>query len=243
VYGVAHGRFTHPSGGAPPQLWITEFNIDPGEGLPRHRGSPTAVERHLQAKSALRALVAFVGAGARALYYFAARDPHFGLIDPKKPGGGETIGAVARLVSGFRGAIPVGRTRPLELLEIGDFSEARQFDGDGTTAHPPLYDRDVLAFFPFELARGRYVIGTYVMTRDVAHRYAAGADRPAAFDLQPRRFRLTIGGLGGCDVRVAMSDPLIATKPAVHVVSCTSRALTVEVALTDSPRLLRIERR
>jgi hypothetical protein len=243
VYGVPHGRFTHPSGGAPPQLWITEFNIDPGEALPHHRGSPNAVERHLQAKSALRALVAFVGAGARALYYFAARDPHFGLIDPRKRGGGKTIGAVGRLVRGFRGAISVGRTRPLELLEIGDFSGARQFDGDGTPAHPPLYDRDVLAFFPFELAAGRYVIGTYVMTRDVAHRYAAGADRPAAFDLPPRRFRLTIGGLGGCDARVAMTDPLLATNPAVHVVSCTSRALTVEVALTDSPRLLRIERR
>ena len=78
VYGVPHGRFTHPPGGRPPQVWITESNLDPGDGL----GSLTPVERHVQAKSALRALAAYVNKGVLAFFFYAARDPRLGLIDP-----------------------------------------------------------------------------------------------------------------------------------------------------------------
>lgn len=242
VYGVAHGRFTHPAGGRPPQVWITEWNLDPGVGLPgRHAGPLTAVERHLQAKSALRALVAYVNKGVRAFFYYAAADPRLGLIDPRGRGEGETIRAVGRLVRGFDGARPLGHPHRLSLQSIGDFAGAVQFAGDGTDAHPPLYNRDVVAFLPFQVTDDRYVIATYVMTRDVAERYRASSPYAGGvFDLPPERFRFTIGGLGRCDLRVSMSDPLLATRAPVRVVACSSRALTVDVPLTDSPRLLRI---
>jgi hypothetical protein len=239
VYGVPHGSETHRRGEAPTQVWVTEWNIDPAQAL---ASTPAAVQRHLQAKSALRGLVAFVGAGVRAFYYYAARDPHLGLIDPHSSTGGETVVALRRLVRDLRGARPLGRTQPLELQSISDFSDAKQFDGDGTGAHPPLYDRDVLAFFPFELRRGQYVAAAYVMTRDVAQRYGSDASLPASYDLAPLRFRLAIGGLGGCPVRASLFDPLHGTSAPVRTVSCTRHSLVVELGLTDSPRLLRLTR-
>ncbi len=242
IYGVPHGRSTHPPGGTPPQVWITEWNLDPGEGLGGgDAGALSPVERHLQAKAALRALVAYVNKGVDAFYYFDVSDPRLGLVDPHHPGGGETIRAIKRLLGGFAGAQRLRRVRPLRLLEVGDFTGAVQFPGDGTAAHPPLYNRDVLAFLPFQVTDHRYVAATYVMTRDIAQRYRTSSTRPGgAFDLAPERFRLVIGGLGRCGLQVSMTDPLLGTRQPVRIVGCTRRALTVDVPVTDSPRLLQI---
>jgi hypothetical protein len=239
IYGVPHGRETHRRGAQPPQVWVTEWNIDSAQAL---GSAPASVQRHLQAKSALRGLVAFVGAGVRAFYYYSARDPHLGLIDARSSTGGETIAALRRLVASLRGARPLARTQPLELQSISDFSDAKQFDGDGTGAHPPLYDRDVLAFFPFELRRGHYVAATYVMTRNVAQRYGSDPSLATSYDLSPLRFRLAIGGLDGCPVRASLFDPLHGSSAPVRTVSCTRRRVVVELGLTDSPRLLRLTR-
>jgi hypothetical protein len=242
IYGMPHGRFTHPPGGPPPQVWITEWNLDPGDALGRGDAGPLSpAERHLQAKAALRSLVAYVNEGVRAFYYYDVRDPRLGLVDPSERGGGETIAAIKRLLDSFAGAEQLRRVRPLRLLQIGDFTGAVQFEGDGTAAHPPLYNRDALAFLPFQVTADRYVVPTYVMTRDIARRYRAAARRPGgAFDLPPERFRLVIGGLGRCDLRVSMSDPLLHTRQPIRVVACSRRALTLDVPLTDSPRLLQI---
>jgi hypothetical protein len=229
IYGDPHGRYTHPPGGRPPQVWVTEWNLDPGDALgDTDTGTLTPYERHLQAKAALRALAAYVNKGVGAFFYYAALDPRLGLIDPGAPGGGETIRAVARLVDGFAGAERLRRVQPLKLLRIGDFANRVQFAGDGTPAHPPLYDRDVLAFLPFQVTPDRYVIAVYVMTRDIARRSP------------PEKFRLVIGGLRRCDLPVSMSDPLLGGRDPVRRVSCSRHALTVDVPLTDSPRLLRI---
>jgi hypothetical protein len=242
IYGVPHGRYTHPPGGPPPQVWVTEWNLDPGDALAGGDAGPlTAAERHLQAKAALRALVAYVNKGVGAFYYYAALDQRLGLIDPNAPGGGETIQAISRLLDAFAGAERLRRTRPLKLLRIGDFAGHVQFAGDGTPAHPPLYDRDVVAFLPFQVAAGRYVVAAYVMTRDIAQRRRRSSPRPGGtFDLAPERFRLVIGGLGRCDLPISMSDPLLGGSPPVRKVGCSRGALTVDVRLTDSPRLLRI---
>jgi hypothetical protein len=228
IYGVPHGRYTHPPGGRPPQVWVTEWNLDPGDALGSAAGALGPAERHLQAKAALRALVAYVNKGVGAFFYYAALDPRLGLIDRGASGGGETIRAIARLLDGFAGAERLRRVQALKLLRIGDFADRVQFAGDGTPAHPPLYDRDVLAFLPFQVTPDRYVIAVYVMTRDIARRSP------------PEEFRLAIGGLGRCDLPISMGDPLLGGRDPLRKVSCSHRALTVDVPVTDSPRLLRI---
>jgi hypothetical protein len=117
----------------------------------------------------------------------------------------------------------------LRLLEIGDYAERKQWAGDGTPGHPPLYDRDVVAFLPFQLDDGRFVVATYVMTRNVAS------------SLPAEPFAFAIGGLGSCAVSIRGSDPLSGAPVPVKKVSCSARRLVVRVPLTDSPRLLHVD--
>ena len=155
IYGTAHGRHTNPSGAPAPTAWITELNVDP---LARNPKFSARDIRHIQAKAVLRSLTAYVNKGVRAIHFYADTGPRLGLIDPAffgaagaaaagDPGdvnGGQTLTAVRRLVGTLSGARPVPRPRRITLRAISDAHGHRQFDGDGTAAHPPLYDRDVL---------------------------------------------------------------------------------------------------
>ena len=216
--------------------------------------------RHIQAKAVLRSLTAYVNKGVSALHFYAASGPRYSLIDsafldaagaPAAAGdrgdvtGGETMTAVRRLVGALDGARPVRRPRQISLRAISDTHGHRQFDGDGTPAHPPLYDREVLGFFPYQLDAHRFVIPIYVMTRDLGHVYdtEAPASDPRRLDLPAATFRLHIGEIDGENARIAASDPLTGAKVAVKVVERTPSGLVVDIPATDSPRLLMVEER
>ena len=214
VYGTPHGRKTHPRGGTPPTVWITEANLDPTGAGPRDPSKPGGPIRplgrrdveHLQAKAALRYYTAFVNKGVSAVHLFAVKGgAALSLVNPRffvrlhrsrgrYPGdnaGGETPRAVRRLVEAFSGAVPLQRTRPLSLLAVSDKHGHFQFRGDGSKEHPTLYDRDVTAFFPFQVRPGRWVAAAYVMTRNLAKLYRPNATGTRRFDLPAALFRLT----------------------------------------------------
>ena len=207
IYGTAHGRYTHPRGASAPTVWITELSVD---ALARNPQFSAGDVRHIQAKAVLRSLSAYVNKGVSALHFYAAGDPRLGLIDPAfldaagAPAvagdrgdvtGGETMTAVGRLVGALDAARPVRRPRQVSLRAISDTHGHRQFEGDGTPAHPPLYDRDVLGFFPYQLDAHRFVIPIYVMTRDLGHVYdtETPASDPRRLDLPARAFACTLG--------------------------------------------------
>jgi len=256
IYGTAHGRYTHPKGAPAPTVWITELNVDP---LARNPKFSARDVRHVQAKAVLRSLTAYVNKGVSALHFYAANDPRYGLVDPaflRAAGtaagadrgdatGGKTMTAVRRLVGALDGARPLRRPRRISLSAISDTHGHRQFDGDGTAAHPPLYDRDVLGFFPYQLDAHRFVIPVYVMTRDLGHVYDGGsnASDPRRLDLPAASFRLNIGAVNGIGARVGASDPLTGATVPVKVVGRSRRGLVVDIPATDSPRLLTIEER
>lgn len=257
IYGTAHGRYTRPQGALAPTVWITELNLDP---LARNPQFSARDARHIQAKTVLRSLTAYVNKGVSALHFYAAGDPRYGLIDPAfldaagapvaagdrgDARGGETMTAVRRLVGALDEARPVRRPRQISLRAISDTHGHRQFDGDGTPAHPPLYDREVLGFFPYQLDAHRFVIPIYVMTRDLGHVYDtdAPASDPRRLDLPAASFRLHIGEVDGENARIAASDPLTGATVPVEVKERARRGLVVDIPATDSPRLLTIEER
>lgn len=256
VNGTAHGRSTNPEGAPAPTLWITELNVDP---LARNPQFSARDVRHIQAKAVLRSLTAYVNKGVSAIHFYAASDPRLGLVDPaflRAAGaaaggdsgdatGGQTMTAVRRLVGALNGARPVRRQRRISLRAISDTHGHRQFDGDGTAAHPPLYDRDVLGFFPYQLDARRFVIPVYVMTRDMGRVYDSDAPTsdPRRLDLPAASFRLDIGGIDAANARIGATDPLTGATVAVRVVSRARGGLVVELPATDSPRLLTIEER
>jgi hypothetical protein len=234
---VPHGRETRPTATAkPPAVWITETNIDPtGAGL-----LTAADKRHLQAKAALRTLSAFVNKGVSAVYFYAATGQLFGMIDPTVSGGGETMTAIKRFMRAFRGPATIRLRRKLELKAIASRGNWMQFAGDGTAAHPPLYNRDVVGFFPFQTDSHRFVIPVYVMTRDMAKLYAPDAPTSDVkrYDLPPEIYRLAIGGLHTGRLAANAFDPLTGAAVPVRVVSTTGHSAVVQIALTDYPQLL-----
>jgi hypothetical protein len=264
INGTPHGRLTKPKGGRAPTMWVTEWNMDPSgadPSNPANVGGPPLAHltngdvRHMQAKAVLRFLCAWVNKGVSAVDFFAAKAQNLALVDPvfftalkrgRYPGdrsGGETLGAVRRLVGSLRGSVPISHTRPLSLLEVSDDHHHKQFEGDSTAPHPPLFDRDVVGFFPYQVNANRYVIPAYVMTRSLTKLYAPDAPKSdrGRFDLPPEPFRLTIGRVPATDSKVTASDPLTGKSVPVEVISRQDDRLVVEVPLTDSPRLLTLD--
>ena len=255
VDGVAHGRQTRPPGGAPVQVWVTEMNINPANAASRF--GVTAGDRvHMQAKSTLRTLASFVGKGVSNVYMYAVGGGSYALVDgsfftkldqtgvyPGDRAGGEVLDAVKRLTDGFAGAVAPAHPRSLSLLRVGDYAGNVQFAGDGSADHPPLYNRDVLAFLPFQVKPDRFVTAVYVMTSNVATNYKPGAPNtdPTRFDMPPETYRLTIGGTNAVGALVSATDPLTGQTVPVTVVSAAPDRLVVELPVTDSPRLLTID--
>lgn len=268
VNGIPHGRLVHPPASTAPTMWITEFNQDPSGVYPTLPGALGAAPAgrltaadiaHLEAKAVLRTLVSYVNKGVSAVDFYAAEGPTLGLVSQRffsdlaqRPGSyppssdaGDTMAALSRLTGALGGATPVTHPERLTLTSVSSPSDHAQFTGDGSSAHPPLYDRDVLGFFPFQLTNAMWAVPVYVMTRNVATLYRpdlAVGDEPR-YDLPDEPFRLTIAGVGGPGTRVSLYDPLSGRFAPVHVVATTTGHLIVDVDATDSPRLLFIERR
>ncbi len=255
--GATHGRYTHPPGGDPPQVWITEVNLGPGSG-PTPRAELSAGDiRHIESKNVLRYLTSYVNKGVSAIDFYAANAGELSLVDqaffnavkanlltyPGDALGGETTDAVRRLTASLQGAEPIASPRSLSLRELTEYSGNVQFDGNGTAAYPPLYNREVFGFFPFQVDPHRFVIPLYVMTRDVAKVYrpdAPGTD-PTRFDLPAEPYRLAIGGVDGSGAQVSATDPLSGEAVPVEVISGSEDEIVVQMPVTDSPRLLTIE--
>jgi hypothetical protein len=270
VYHFPHGRYVGPPGGAPVQKWVTEYNLAPGkatvvgpdEVTPQTGAAATlssADKAHFQAKALLRSLVAMVNKGMSREYFFAAAPGALGMIDegffkaveaqpetyPGDARGGETMDGFRRLLARFQGPGPEGQARQLQLLSIAQEGDHAQFAGDGTPAHPSLYDRDALAVLPFQASSTRFVIPVYVMTRDLLtlYRPEASPSDVTRFDLPAESFRITLGNLpeGGGAPTVSAYDPLRDEATPARLLSREGTTATFEIAATDYPRLLELD--
>jgi len=185
--GAPHGRYTEPPGATtPPQEWITETNINQDQAAAW--GLTTADQWHLQAKATLRTLAAFVNKGVSRIYFYAVNNGNLAMVEPNAPGGGPTMTAVKNFIGAFQGPDTITTPRSLSLLQIADQGNWTQFTGDGTPAHPPLYNRDVVAFFPFQVDNNKFVVPAYVMTRNIAKLYnpTAPTTDVTRYDLPPK---------------------------------------------------------
>jgi hypothetical protein len=270
VYHFPHGRNVGPAGGQPLQKWVTEYNLAIGkakvigpDGVTPQAGPSatlTAADRaHFQAKVALRSLISMVAKGESREYFYAAAPGNLSLIDPSfftaaeaQPGvypgdalGGETMTGLHNTLTHFQGPGPEGgNARQLTLISIAQNGNHAQFTGDGTNAHPSLYDRDVLAVFPFQTSPTSYVIPVYVMTRDLLTLYEPNAPSSdvGRFDLPDETFRVTLGNLPQTATAptVASYDPLHDESTPARLVSREGDQATIEVASSDYPRLLSV---
>jgi hypothetical protein len=269
IYGVPHGRNAGPSGGEPPQTWMTEYNLNTNTLLPLNPEHPTnyyhteispAQAGRLQAEIALRSLVSMISKGmTREYFYAAAHTEGYSLISenfisaldahpseyPGDTSGGDTMNSFRNMLADFQGPGPEGAPRQLQLLSIAQAGNHAQFAGDGTSAHPSLYDREVLAVFPFQSSPTRFVIPVYVMTQNLSTVYNTSAPETdlTRFDLPDETFRITLGNLPETadPPKVSAYDPIRNESTSARFVSRQGDRAVFEFAATDYPRLLTVE--
>lgn len=271
IYGDEHGRFTYnvSEGGTPEDtenMWVTEVNIAPGEW---DRDITPAEAMHIKAKTTLRYLVSFNHKGIERIYFFQGfkgEDENLGMVSENffeyvhanqsypvndVPYTSEVMRAVRNLMA-YMGKtnVPVTQTRQLGLLRIEEPVEQIVFEGDGTWAHPTVYNRDVFAFFPYQADERTFLIPYYVMTRDVMHIHDINlpAGDPERYDMEPESFILTIGNVKGytkvdttrVDTEVEAYDPLLNSWVPVTVLGRGTNSIKLMVEATDYPRILRL---
>ena len=268
IYGVPHGRAVGPPGGAPTAVWMTEYNLNTKTLMPVPTGHQdqfigtlnSAQEERVQAEVVLRSLVAMVAKGlAREYFYAAAHNPGYDLISDRfmnaldanpqsYPGdslGGDTTTALPRLLAHVEGPGPDGPVRQLRLTSIAQAGNHAVWSGDSSAAHPDLYDRDLLAVFPFQAAPERFVVPVYVMTPNLTTVWdpTAPASSPTRFDLPDERFRITLANLpqSAEAPQVSAYDPMRDEATPARLVSRQGDRAVFEVAATDYPRLLTID--
>lgn len=246
IYRTPHGRYARVVSGkvVPCPVWITEVGYGPDEdGV---KDAPTAVA--LKGKTTARYFCFYVNKGVErmTLYDTSSGDLGLGLVQdnflsyakthtdyPKDdaPYTSPALRVTARIASAMTAGLDphLAQTRPLHVLGITDTHNHAQFRGDGTPAHPDLYDRDVLAILPYQVNARRFVIPYYVMTRDVKT------------TLAPESFTVTLGGLHGPGAAFSVYDPIKNSHVPVKIISRGSDRVTLALMAADYPYLLTVQ--
>lgn len=253
--GSPHGRnAAPPGGGPPPEMWLTEYNYPMSALDPDVTPAMTSDEHaFMHTKVALRTYSAYLNKGATQVDMYAAKGGEnlqmipTGFFDeikrnptrvPSDPG--ETLRSVGRLASSMSGPATISNQRSLTLDRVADTHDHSQFAGNGTNSYPPLYNRNMLAFLPFQADDNRFVVPVYVMTVDVSHNYLPGtpAGTPGRLQLPDETYSLTIGGVKGQTATAAYIDPITGQDKSVTITGRTDTTVTVSLAATDYPRIL-----
>jgi hypothetical protein len=122
-----------------------------------------------------------------------------------------------------------GAPRSLTVESISDTHNHFQFAGDGTAAHPHLFNRELLAILPFQANPSRFVIACYVQTRDMRS------------NLPPESYTVTLRGLNLSNATVSAYDPMGDSNAPVSVTPLGRTRASFELSATDYPRLLIVE--
>jgi hypothetical protein len=245
---VKHGRLARVVAGRviPCTTWITEVNIAPSEDQPTITPARALA---VKAKSITRYFCFFLNKGVTQLDIYAATggDTGLGLIQDNflnyaKQAGASypdddssftspALAAVGRIADRMRQDLDpsLTKTRPLTVASLSDTHDHSQFKGDGTPAHPDLYDRDVFAFLPYQVNAQRFVIPYYVMTRDIMK------------DMPAEKFTLTIRGIHGQGAAITAYDPIGDIAVPVTIVHRQPDSVTLTVTAADYPYLLTIQ--
>ncbi len=224
---------------------------------------------HLKAKSVLRYLSSYVNKGVARIYFFeayendemglglmsrefisAVKANRYEVPSDEKSITSPAMFAIQNLLTVMKGDSSVGKPRQISLIRVSEHDNDHfQFAGNASMAnsnpnpYPPLYNREVVAFFPFQATKHKFVIPVYVMTRNMLQRYKQNAPNTdiTRFDMPKETFRLNIGNVVGSNAKVSLYDPLTGQEAGVHVINAGSSTIDLEAELTDSPRVLVIE--
>jgi hypothetical protein len=246
VQGVLHGRYARQANGrvVPTEVWITETGIAPNENGIKEPIPSLA----LKAKTTARYYTFYLNKGVTKVCLYSATSGNLGLgivqdnflqyarTHRSYPQDDQAyvspaLNVTSRIVKQMKQNLDptLIQARQLQLDSISDTHKHFQFGGDGTDAHPHLFDRDVFAFLPYQVNSHRFVIPYYVMTRDVTK------------DLPPEKFTIQISKLKAQGATVSVYDPLHDRTLPAKIDRRGRDFLNLTVSATDYPYLLIIQ--
>lgn len=193
----------------------------------------------LKAKTVLRSFCFWLNKGIDVMHYYCAYDGTplgMGLLPPdiaKLPSDAKfesvatlPMRALRNLTKLFAASKPLSgeqvRQLGVDVVSLGE--QHKIFDGD--EKHPPLWQREAFAFLPFQIDERTFAIAIYEMTYDVTKPHSEAI------------YRLTISGVAGKPSSVRLYDPLSDKWFKVKLLKAASSSVTVEVGVSDYPRLL-----
>jgi hypothetical protein len=241
VIGIDHGRYARGNK-LPVNVWITETNI-----LPTWLDPNITRERALTVKAKIiaRYFCFYLNKGATQVYLYGVgrKDLEWAVLkesfldytlqNTTYPTDDSSHTSLAlktlnNIVTQMKAGLDsnLKTTQQLEVISVSDTHDRYQFKGNGTKAHPNLYDRDVFTFLPFQVNANKFVIPYYVMTRDIQK------------DLTPENFTVEIRGISNL-ASVSVYDPINEKTVPVKVSQNTSsNTFNLELIATDYPYLL-----
>jgi len=246
IYDTVHGRYGR-SKDKPVGVWITEVNIQPKEvGV-----NDPAAARALKAKSAARYFSFFLNKGVTKLQLYSAFDGEDGdtgfsmlqdnfaqyarksTVYPSddRPYTSPALQITHRITDLLKQGLDplLTQTRPLEVRSVRDSHNHFQFAAVGN--QPPLYNREVLTVLPYQVNKKRFVIGYYVMTRDVRQ------------TLEPEEYTIELGGLNPVGAKLSAYDPFTNASVPLKLHTLEPDKLVLSLSATDYPRFLVVEER
>jgi hypothetical protein len=245
IYGVKHGRNARMINDkvVPCPLWITEVGMAPNEiGV-----NDTEASLRLKAKTTARYYCFYINKGVERIYLYAAcaGDHWLGIVPDSfvkfaRSGAAypaddsayvsPSLRTLGRIVAKMRDGLDPGlkSVRQIRLDSVTDRHDHYQFAGDGTPAHPSLYDRDAFAFLPFQVNSTRFVIPYYVMTRDVTKEFI------------PEVFTIRISGIKGTNASISAYDPINDHKVFSRIDHRSKDSLDLTLQTADYPYLLEV---
>ena len=254
AYGNLHGENSRVINGqvVPCTVFVSETGVMPAQvGV-----TDSASAMLLKAKGDSRLLAFYLNKGASEVDLFAASglaDWDFGILsnkfvlyatvwflnpnpvypNPDTPYVSPALTLIGNMVSqmqvGLDGSINSSNARPLNVTNIVSSNSYVQFNGDGTTKHPPGYDRELFAFLPCQVNAHRFVIPYYVMTVNIAQ------------PLAPETFTIDFTGVNGTGATITAYDPLNNVTVPVTTNSASSNEVNLTLTAADYPYLLIVQ--
>ena len=268
AYFSGHGRYTHNGDFHPAEVWQTEVNWDrspfiaeaaKAAGVSQNDPRVETLNQYTAGKMMLRQFIFHAHKGLYRITMFClGADSALGML-PKAfysaldvSGGKLTEDVRKTLPPGYAGMAwlkklfdtgeALAAPRPLKIADLVEYKPRLVFAGDGTPAHPNVWNRDWFAFLPFQLSANRFAIPYYVVTIDVTHSWDKSRDPldPKRYDMPEQEFDVTIDNIAGRGAAVSDYDPLSGTAVPVKVVAATGTTLTLRLRTVDYPRVLQI---
>ncbi|GBF75996.1 hypothetical protein PA598K_04435 [Paenibacillus sp. 598K] len=265
-----HYRYSQPGDGKTAEVWMTESNLYRGQfakELARKTGVAigdrrlSALMHRIAAKSTLRNYIFQSHKGVQRIYLYAAKgkDSEFALLPEAyyetlkrakyrltpavRLAAGPQLQALGNLVRQLENGERVEQPRFVDVERIASEDGTLVYRGDGRSVAPDRYLIEDLAVLPYQLSNHRYAVAYYIVTRDVTAVWNPdkGVFDPQRYDKPERMIEVTLSNVAGVGAKVEVYDPLTDTRTKPRVAATTATTLTVQLPVTDAPRLLLIE--